>query len=552
MAVQDVIHTDRAQSPLDQVPGLRQLLLLLAIAAAVAVGVWAVLWSQEERYTVVFGNLADRDAAEIVQALDAAQIPNRYRAGSGTVLVPHDRVHEARLQLASQDLPASGGVGFEMLSESNGIADSQFMETARYQRALEVELQRTIASISAVRTARVHLAVPRQSVFVRDRRPAGASVLVNLFPGRRLTADQVNSIVNLVASSVPEMESNQVTVVNQSGELLSMDPGERPDPASEAEERIQRMEERYRERITSLLTPLVGAGRVRAEVAVSLNPEVREETQEIYDPANQVVRSEQSSEQTRAGTAARGVPGALSNQPPAGNGNGEGGQAGAQGQNPEGGDGAEQTTSSELLRNYEIGRTIRYVQQPMGDVRRISAAVVVDQKRITNADGETEVVPHSDEELARMTELVRQAIGIEEGRGDRVSVVNAPFQENASDLDGEAYEPGLLDRIDVVGVLRMGGIVLLLLLLIFAVVRPTLRQLLMTLPPRTMHLPSPSAQTLPQSEQDAGAASPEAAAADSDPKRQYDDRIATAKSIVKQDPKRVAQVVRQWVNEDGG
>lgn len=547
MAERRVITMDSESSPLDQVAGLRQLVLLIAIAASVAVGVWAVLWMQEEPYSVLFSNLPDSDAAEVVQALDAVEIENRYRAGSGTVLVPSDEIHAARLQLASQELPMAGDVGFEMFGAGNGLSDSQFIESARYQRALEVELQRTISSIRAIRTARVHLAVPRPTVFVRDREPAGASVLINLHPGRRLERAQVESIVNLVASSVPEMEASQVTVVDSSGNLLSARPesGEE-DALSRIEQLTARLETRYRERIESLLTPLVGRGRVRAQVAVSLSPELLEETREVFDNENQVLRSEQISEQTGGAAAARGIPGALSNRPPMTPQDAQIEEARDQ-QASARQETSNQPTQSEVLRNFEIGRTIQHVQQPMGEIRRISAAVIVDEKPGPGTDGDADPTPYTAQEIDRMTELVRQAIGFDEARNDRVSVVSAPFRESGQLEQIEPDPPSLLDRLDFQGILKTAAITILLLLLIFAVIRPTLRQLVMTLPPRTMALP-PAMQSFPSAPtQDSGADAGLGNAANP-----FDEKISGAKRIVKEDPKRVAQVVRQWVNEDGG
>lgn len=553
MAKQNVISGEAGNSPLDQVPGLRQLMLLLAIAAAVAVGVWAVLWMEEEQHTVLFSNLSDSDAVEIVQALDSAGISNQYRPGSGAVMVPRDQVHSARLHLASQELPATGGVGFEIFEQGNGFSDSQFIESARYQRALEVELQRTIGTIRAVRSARVHLAVPRPTVFVRDRQPASASVLLNLHSGRRLESGQVESIANLVASSVPEMESAQVTVVDESGNLLSERPASKDENSqSLGEQRMRRLEALYRNRIEELLTPLVGRDRVQAQVAVSVSSETIEETQEIYDDQNQVIRSEQISEQTGRAELARGIPGALSNRPPATTDEPSPGIAGGGDAEPPDAD-RPVPRQSEALRNFEIGRTIRHIQQPLGDIRRISAAVIVDQKRVTNDEGEVELVPYSAEELERMTELVRQAIGFSEERNDRVSVVNAAFQLREESGGNELPDESLLDRLDWVGLLRTASIAVLLLLLIFAVIRPTLRQLVMTLPPRTMALPPASGHRLAdQTGENAESGDQPENAAPRPSRHPYDEKITTARTIVKEDPKRVAQVVRQWVTEDGG
>lgn len=527
-------------SVIDKVPGLRQLLLLLGVATAVAAGVGVALWSSEDTsYGLLYGNLADRDAAQVVQALEAADIKHRYEAGRGAILVPNDALHEARLQLASQDLPGAGGTGFEMFNKSGGLTESQFMEGARYQRALEVELQRTVASISAVRAARVHLAMTRDSVFVRDRRPASASVLVQLHPGRRLEANQVMAVVNLVASSVPNMERSQVAVIDQNGMLLSAQLNEADDPASEALERVQRIEERLSRRIEELLTPIVGYGRVRAQVAAEIELSRSEETQERFDPERQAIRSERGSEQSSnspAAGAATGVPGALSNQPPA-----TGNQAG-------GNDGEAEVNNREYVRNYEVDRTIRHILEPAGKVRRLSVAVVVDERRVTNDDGEVVSEPYTAEEVERMTSLVRQSVGFSEARGDTVSVINAPFQ--GAELDDEATidESTLLDSLDLMGLARIVAGAVVVLLLIMGVVRPLLRQLVQA-PPLQRQLVNQSPASLGY-EGGEDSSEGERRSLVTDPRQQYEERIAAAKSVVSQDPKRVAQVVKHWVGED--
>jgi flagellar M-ring protein FliF len=526
---------------IEQVPGLRQLLLLVGIAAAVAVGVVVALWSSgDANYGVLYGNLPDRDAAQVVQALEASSIPYRYEAGRGTIMVPNDRLHEARLQLASQDLPAASGTGFEMLNETRGLTDSQFMESARYQRALEVELQRTIASISSVRGARVHLAMPRSSVFLRDRRPASASVFVQLHPGRRLESGQVMAVVNLVASSVPDMERSQVAVIDQQGTLLSSQLNEREDELNGNLEHVQRIEDRLSRRIEELLTPVVGFGRVRAQVAADLQLARTEETQERYDPEHQVIRSEQGNERRRDDNdLATGIPGALSNQPPA---------VTDPVADVEGGNARRDITSRQYLRNYEVDRTIRHILSPAGEIRRLSVAVVVDERRVSGDDGQVRMESYSPEELDRMTDLVQRAVGFDEGRGDTVSVINAAFQEVDMGDDMTVDTDSPLDRIDLMGLARIAGGVVVLLLLIMAVIRPLLRQLVQV-PASQALLRQPQASLAYMGENDLHADDRDIVS--QDPRQRYEERIAAAKSVVSQDPKRVAQVVKQWVNEDG-
>lgn len=552
MAAQNLVASEsgdgRTQSAasalggIEQIPGLRQLLLLIGLAAAVAIGVGVALWSSEDTsYGVLYSNLGDGDAAAVVQALEAAGIEHRYEPSRGAILVPDGALHEARLQLASQDLPAGAGTGFEMFNDGGGLTDSQFMESARYQRALEVELQRTVASISAVRSARVHLAMPRDSVFVRERQPASASVLVQLHPGRRLEPGQVMAVVNLVASSVPDMERSQVAVIDQQGTLLSADLADTADPASEALDRVERIEERLSRRIEELLTPIVGYGRVRAQVAADIDLSRTEETQERFDPEGQVVRSEQGSERTGDSAAAAGVPGALSNQPP-----GEGVAEDADDETAAPGE----VRDREYVRNYEVDRTIRHILAPAGQIRRLSVAVVVDEPRVANDEGEVEAQPYSDEALERMTTLVREAVGFNEARGDTVSVVSAAFRGAELGEGATVDEPSLLDRIDLMGLTRIAAGVIVLLLLIMAVIRPLLRQL-MQAPGGQTRVVERAPQSLGyEGAEQGGAGQAEARPLVKDPRQQYEERIAAAKSAVAQDPKQVAQVVKQWVNED--
>ncbi|MGH8261757.1 MAG: flagellar basal-body MS-ring/collar protein FliF, partial [Steroidobacteraceae bacterium] len=288
--------------------GLKPLLLLVGIAAAVAAGVSVVLWSRGPSYSLLYGNLGTEDQAQITQALDAAGVPYRLTPGSNGIEVPSDQLSAARLKLAGQGLP-EGDAGFSLLSKDPGLGVSQFIENARYQHALEIELAHTIASLRPVDGARVHIAASADSAFVRDRRPASASVFVQLKPGRLLSQEQVQAIVNLVASSVPNLEATQVTVVDQQGRLLSAPQGTDALSLRDAHyQLVRQIDDDYAQRIQSLLAPLVGAGHVRAQVVAELDTSVTEEAREQYQPGSQIVRSEQESEQTsRDGSGAGGV-----------------------------------------------------------------------------------------------------------------------------------------------------------------------------------------------------------------------------------------------------
>src|ERR1700733_9427527 len=298
--------------------GLKPILLLVGLAAAVAAGVTVVLWSRGPSYSMLYANLATEDLTQITQALDSATIPYRMEACSYALMVPSERLSEARLKLAGQGLPDNDN-GFAMMTKDAGLGVSQFVENARYQHAMETELAHPIASLRPVDGARVHLAVPRQSAFVRDQRDGSASVFVQLKAGRRLEQEQVQAIVNLVACSVPDLHANQVTVIDQQGHLLTTPQGS--DDSSLREERfqvVQRMEDDYEQRIESIVTPIVGIGRVRAQVVAQVDSSTTEQATEDYKPGSQIVRSEQQSQSaSRDGSQSGGVPGALSNQPPA-------------------------------------------------------------------------------------------------------------------------------------------------------------------------------------------------------------------------------------------
>jgi flagellar biosynthesis/type III secretory pathway M-ring protein FliF/YscJ len=278
---------------------LRPLVLLLGLAAAVAVGVTVVLWWQGPSWNLLYSNLSDSDASGVVQALQGAGIQYKVDA-NGAIMVPAERVRDARLQLAGQGLPA-GKSGLDLINKDPGFGVSQFMETARYQYAVENELAQTIASLQAVSAARVHLAIPQESAFVRDRSPASASVLLQLRPGQRLEAEQVSAIVHLVASSIPELDADQVTVVDQQGRLLSSPKSSEAAATAEQFEAAHRIEDGYIQRVEQLLAPLVGEGHARAQVTVDLEAGASEEAHEQYKPDSAVVRNEQDSEELSRG-----------------------------------------------------------------------------------------------------------------------------------------------------------------------------------------------------------------------------------------------------------
>ena len=563
--------------------GLKPILLLIGIAAAVAAGVTVVLWTRGPSYSLLYANIAAEDQSQIAQALDAAQIPYRIQPGSNNIEVAAERVSEARMKLAGQGLPESGG-GFALMDKDPGFGVSQFMENARYQHALETELGRTIANLRPVEGARVHLAIPRQSAFVRDQHPASASVFVQVKPGRRLEQGQVQAIVNLVASSIPEMEATQVTVVDQQGRLLSS-PGSHDEFAlgEQQFDMIHRLEDDYTQRIESLLAPMIGAGRVRAQVVAQMDMAVSEEAHEQYRPESQIVRSEQISEQSsRDGSGAGGVPGALTNQPPpagvalapppntapqtaanAANANGAAGAAataanktpatGATGlTQPIGGSGvgADSSSSKSTTRNYEIDRTLAYTRQPAGKLKRLTVAVLIDNMRSTDKDGKVKEVALTAQQLEHVTQLVKDAVGFDEARGDNVNVVNASFMAEPTAPEGELESPAFWESPLFLNIAKLVAGLAVLLVLVLSVLRPMMRSLVgpnrspVQLMPRT-------AESLNTEPLQAGGNNP--ALPGADPKAialTHEQQVAAARTLVNQDAKRVAQVVRGWVAQD--
>jgi len=540
--------------------GLRPMLLLVGIAAAVAAGVGVVLWAQGPTYNLLYGDLASEDAAAVTQALTGAGIAYRLENGTGAISVPIERLNDARLLLAGQGLPQAGG--FASMAKDPGFGVSQFMEGARYQHALESELARTIASLQQVAAARVHLATPRNSSFVRDRIPGSASVFVQLRPGRTLASEQVTAIINLVASSVPELQATQVTVVDQKGRLLSSPQG-RDDFAirDQQMEFARQMEEGYSQRIEALIAPLVGAGRVRAQVSAQFDLSASEEAREQYRPESQVVRSERLSEESsRGGAGAGGVPGALSNQPPAA------GVALPPGAKPAQAEVAATATgdansSKQQTRNFEIDRTVAYTRQPAGKLTRLSVAVLVDNLRVVGKDGKVTETPLAPEQIDRITSLVKDAVGFDEKRGDSVNIVNSAWKgEPVPDADSLETLP-IWERPWARDLAKIFAGLIVALVLVFSVLKPLLRQLTGT--PRAATSPpgqAPAALASPGKDgapggnaggQVGGAAQATAAAPTTGSAIAYEQQIAAARTVVAQDPARVAQVVKTWVSADG-
>jgi flagellar M-ring protein FliF len=533
-----------AQSPaaFTQTPLGRNLILM--VGAAIIIGIMSAvwMWSQKPDYRVLFSNFSDRDGGAIVATLQQLNIPYQFAEGGGAILVPADQVYDARLKLAAQGLPKGGSVGFELM-ENQKLGVSQFLEQVNFQRALEGELARSIQAVAAVQGARVHLALPKASVFVREQQKPTASVLLNLYPGRTLDEQQVSAIVHLVASSVPELPTKNVTVVDQAGNLLS----ESNKPAGKNTldpsqlKYVQDLQNSIARRIESIVTPIVGMNNVRAEATADVDFSHTEQAAEIYKP-NQgpdtapSIRSQQMVEsQTSNGGNASGVPGALSNQPPAPSTAPLTAPAGTAAQSA--GVAATPTNShKDTTVNYEIDKTIRYVQQPMGGIKRLSVAVVVNYKRETDAKGKVTTRPLTEAERTQINDLVKEAMGYNKDRGDSLNVVNTPFAgvEKEPIIEVPLWKrPETMSMAYTVARYLLGAAFLLY--LFFGLLKPMLGKLSQELraPAR---LPPPTDDTVVR-------------LSDGETMRQrsYQENLDSAKQLARQDPKMVANVVKTWV-----
>lgn len=535
----------------------------LGVASGVlALIVVATLWLQAPSYKVLFSNVEDRDGGAIVNALASMNVPYKVGETGSTILVPADRVHEVRLQLAQQGLPRNGNAGFELLDEAR-FGASQFAEQVNFQRALEGELANSVKSLHAVQDARVHLALPRESLFVRDRQPPTASVLVTLYPGRSLSESQVSAISWLVSSSVPHLTAENVSVVDQDGRLLSS-PGGEAGMENTRRDLINDIEHRTVQRILTLLNPLVGTGNVRAQVSADVDFSQREQTSEVYrpnqTPGQAAIRSQQTSASIQNGVLPpEGIPGALTNQPPAnpvapiqvqpaqnaqGQPNANQGNQANQGNNANqanntnnaGQVNATQTTApsgtsrNDATVNYEVDRTISHTKDPVGTLRRLSVAVVVNYREVNG-----EQVPLEPAELDKLNELVRQAMGYSADRGDTVSVVNSAFSP-------EPAVPVWQDPIYLKYAIELSKY----LVIAFAI------YLLWRLILRRIIIESQAAQARREAElqlEKENREQAETAARLAAEMSRYEDNLTAARGLATKDPRAVAMVLRAWMEK---
>ncbi|GAB6039995.1 flagellar basal-body MS-ring/collar protein FliF [Endothiovibrio diazotrophicus] len=528
-----------------ELSGWRQVGLIVGAALVIALVVGVALWSQRPTFGKLYGNLTDKDAGMVIEALEQAQVPYEIDQTTGAIRVPSNKVHEIRMKLAAQGLPKGGGMGFELLEKDQGFGTSEFMQKARYQRAMEGELAHTVETIEAVQKARVHLAIPKKSVFIRDRQDPTASVMVQLARGRALERSQVQAIVHIVASSIPSLLPSNVKVVDQAGRLLTADEASTEVEMSGKQfEYTRKVEHDYIKRIEHILQPVVGAEGVRAQVSADLDFTVTERTRESYNPDQTAVRSEQlSEEESKGGAGVSGVPGALTNQPPGGGVAPEVAGTGADSGNS---DATKTNASKQVIRNYEVDRTVSHTKLATGTVRRLSVAVVVDDRKGVDEEGKPTRTPLKADELERITSLVKEAVGFNAQRGDSVNVINASFmdaEEEAPPAEVPIWkEPWFWELAKQL----LGGLAVLF--VIFGVLRPILNSLAQR-GAESSALVAEGAGAMEDFGEQGVSLTTQAPAALEGPSN-ADLQMEAVKGLVAQDPKIVAQTLKNWIAED--
>ncbi|WP_341582216.1 flagellar basal-body MS-ring/collar protein FliF [Marinobacter metalliresistant] len=528
---------------------LRQIGLMVGLAASVALGLAVVLWAQEPNYQPVVGDLSSYNPQDVTSILESNGIDYKMDPRTGALLVPSDQVYNARLKLAAEGVTDRKTMGYELLDQERGLGTSQFMETISYRRGLEGELARTIASMRGVRNARVHLAIPERSVFVRDAREPSASVFLEVFAGRRPEHEQISAIVNLVAGSIPMMSKEHVTVVDQNGNLLTGKKSQGDaDRMADQYDYTSRIEERLTRSVASLISPIVGDGRYRAEVSADLDFSSVEQAEELFNPEQQAVRSERELTEQRAAGASGGIPGALANQPPADatvpeqavGGNGEGAAP------------PPVNVRRESTRNYEMDRTVSYVRQELGRIKRITVALAVDDMRVVDPQtGEVSYEPWPEQELQRLSMLVRDAVGYSAARGDSVTVMNTAF---APEETVEFEAPGFWEQPWFWDLMKQVLAGLVVLVLVLGLLRPTLKSLSGG-GQRERGMDSGDGGYGGLGQIEGGDELRKAMSSQDDlllpgATDSYDRQLNALKGLIAEDPARVAQVMRQWVNVD--
>ncbi|WP_292979287.1 flagellar basal-body MS-ring/collar protein FliF [Nitrosomonas sp.] len=545
--VQEEIQEEKkAFSQLDkikQLPMQKKLGLMVAAAAVIAMTAGTWLWSQTPDYRVLYTNVSDQEGGTIIDALQKMNIPYQFSESGGSILIPASQVHEVRLRLAGQGLPKGSLSGFEIL-ENQKFGSSQFLEQVNYQRALEGELSRSIQSLSAVQGARVHLAIARPSVFTRERPQPRVSVLLNLHPGRMLSAEQVSAIVHLVSSSIPDLPVKNVTVIDQQGNLLSGQKDNQAETGLDPSQLkyVQDMEQNFIRRIEAILTPITGQDNVHAQVTADVDFSHIERAEETYRPNNNpaeaaAVRSQQQSESISISQPEGGVPGALSNRPPA--------PAEAPVEAKQSSEAAAKTTPTDTRKesttNYEVDKTVAHIRQSTGRINRLSAAVVINHRTKLDAEGNPVSEPLADEEIAKLTALVKQAIGFDEKRGDTLTVTSSQFNpkgDTAEDLPLWKDPDTVQLTKDIGKQLLIAALVLFFLLKIF---RPFLRNLLPPPPPPPVPALASAGNNVVQGE----------TMIETTKVVTLEENLEKARLLAANEPAIVANVVKGWISGNG-
>ena len=535
-------------------PIVRQLGLLIGLAASIALGVAVVLWMQTPNYTRLPGQLSGQTLNEVISVLERSNIRYNVDTNSGSIMVESSKVNEAKLKLASENLSLNTGHGFEMIEKDQGFGTSSFLQKARYKRAIEGELARTITSMRSIQSARVHLALPKESAFIRNKQDASASVFVSLVPGHNIEKNQIASITNLVASSISSLKTSQVTIVDDKGKLLSnADSSDMMGLTTSQLDYTRNIEKTYVARIERMLNPIVGLGNVRAQVTAEVDFTQTESTQESFNPDLPAVRSEQNSEEQSQGSSQGGIPGALTNQPPAAAAAPEqANQEAAVTTNKQGSN----RTSRRSTKNYELDKTISHTRNRSGSVKRLSIAVVLDNKKIAAAPlaaapataanaGQVVApvinsIPYTQQELVRLTTLVRQTVGFSALRGDSVNVINVPFTKVEFE---ELPEQAIYEQAWVWDVAKQALGALAVLFVIFGVLKPAMKSLSVA-PPIVKEI-SESGEDLDEDQLSLSGEEQKRIAQDAN----YEENLQLAQTLAAKEPKLVLQVVNNWMDK---
>ncbi len=538
----DLTKTDNLNNSfvgMSELPVVRQIGLLVGLAASIAIGIAIVFWAQGPSYSVLFSNISAKDSNEVVQVLQRIGVKYKLDLSSGSILVDNESVQQARIELAAEGYPKSSGIGFELLQKDESIGTSTFLQNARYHRAKEEELSRTINTIAAVKNSRVHLALPKDTVFIRDQKKARASVMLELASGHTLPKRHIVAITHLVASSISNLSVDDVTVVDSSGNLLTNN--SELDDLNITETQFaytHKLEQYYIKRIENILVPIVGKNKIRAQVVADIDFTRSESTSESFIPDPSAVRSEQRFEEQSVGSNANaGIPGALSNEPPAAGTAPE--QAGQQ-QNAQAKTQPPSKNQRRSTLNYELDRTINHTKKSPTTLRRISVAVVIDDKVSVDKEGETTRTKYTADELAQITQLVREAVGFSSLRGDSVNVVNSGFVDKSS-LEVLPEIP-IWEQSWFWNIVKQSLAGLAVLFLIFGVLKPTIRSL-------ANYHPVAKSEEDELTEDQLTLTGPEGAAL-LDELPVYENDLVAAKTLASQEPKRVAQVVKDWISDE--